>query len=736
MDARATGDPTWDQQRASVPEEWATGAYRLDKAPYREVFVRNTNYLRSTKDYEFVPTQYRRLRDECSWWLWTIWADGSRKIDPAMLTWWGRAITSLADKRAPFTATSCDEVSVGEFEPALIIREALCEFYRRNNRYPSPGNTRNLESAADSIYDYVTVRCTDTPWWEHDTWDLRLDPRIPRREHEPHAERVINLGGLEPQWLREGLRYWLSQTLTLGQYTWTTACTRATSVGTYYGHYATLRGIRSPAVAQTLPALRVEFMEYLAYLRSSKATGTGKALAATGVNAAQSHVQSFYTFMADDARAAVEFTGDPRWGELTVNHTRLWAPGRTPKRAGNKRPVRYYTQAEYARLLAHLPILATPTTETVTIDHEGIARTFRGLGDPQAARIWEIQALTGRRASEICMLDRNPVTMIDFGGDPGSGEADPDAYVARLRYQQTKVDDVDPTILVSQAVVNITVEQQAWIAKERPEAVNGPYLFVQPRGNSKGLNARSYRSYSDALKRLNQATGLTDDSGKALVYTETHRLRHTKATNLLNAGVPVHVLQRYLGHRSPEMSMRYAQTLDTTARDAFLKHKQIGADGREVNIAAQDLIDLQQLDRRADRALPNGMCLLPPTKTCDKGNACLPCGSFATDITHLPEHRQQRKRTAALIRVRQEQFERRNGTPMPETNVWLQGRLRELASLDAIIQRLEATTGDDTAGSVKGAGCSGKTTPLTLTTEPTSRDAARQALTDRLGIQP
>lgn len=472
-------------------------------------------------------------------------------------------------------------------------------------------------------------------------------------------------------------------------------------------------------------------MDYLSLLRSPDATGKGGAMAGTGVNACQSHVQSFYAFMADNAEAAAEFTGNPRWGELSVTHTRLWAPGHTPKRAGNKREVRYYTNGEFARLLAHLPVLAAPTRDTLTIEHEGITHTYRGLGDPQAARIWELQALTGRRASEICMLDRQPLTLIDFGAEPAAGPADPDAFVARLRYQQTKVDGVDPTILVTQAVVTIVQEQQAWLAEHRPEAADSPYVFVQPRRNARGLNPRTYRSYADALKRLNKATALTDDSGKPLVYTETHRLRHTRATALLNSGVPVHVLQRYLGHRSPEMSMRYAQTLDTTAQDAFLEHKQVGADGREVTIAPQDLIDLQQLDRRADRALPNGLCLLPPTKTCDKGNACLPCGSFATDVTYLDEHTTQRDRIAALVQVRQEQFEQRHGTPMPDKNPWLAERLRELASLDAIITRLEQ---DDarTGTSVKGAGASGKTTPLTLTTNPARRDAARQALQDRL----
>jgi len=30
-------------------------------------------------------------------------------------------------------------------------------------------------------------------------------------------------------------------------------------------------------------------------------------------------------------------------------------------------------------------------------------------------------------------------------------------------------------------------------------------------------------------------------------FQRTHRMRHTKATDLLNAGVPIHVVQRYMG---------------------------------------------------------------------------------------------------------------------------------------------------------------------------------------------
>jgi len=48
----------------------------------------------------------------------------------------------------------------------------------------------------------------------------------------------------------------------------------------------------------------------------------------------------------------------------------------------------------------------------------------------------------------------------------------------------------------------------------------------------------------------------------------THRLRHTYATELLNAGMTLYGIMRLLGHRSIHMTMRYAAlSQDTVARD-------------------------------------------------------------------------------------------------------------------------------------------------------------------------
>ena len=171
--------------------------------------------------------------------------------------------------------------------------------------------------------------------------------------------------------------------------------------------------------------------------------------------------------------------------------------------------------------------------------------------------------------------------------------------------------------------------------------------------------------------------------------------------------MPIHVVQRYLGHLTPAMTMHYAQTLAETAEAEFLRFRKLTADARPVQADPRDLYDMLQLDSRTDRVLPNGWCLLPPRQSCDRGNACLTCGKFATDATFLPELRVQKERTLTLIDSRQAAFTARTGAPMAPGNVWLDGRQREADALGAIITALETapeTPADGKAQSAVGAG--------------------------------
>ncbi|KZS69757.1 hypothetical protein A4G29_01380 [Mycobacterium kansasii] len=86
-------------------------------------------------------------------------------------------------------------------------------------------------------------------------------------------------------------------------------------------------------------------------------------------------------------------------------------------------------------------------------------------------------------------------------------------------------------------------------------------------------------------------------------FSQTHRLRHTRATELRNDGVPIHVVQRYLGHKSPEITLRYAATLAATAEAEFLKHKKIGAQASLMALAAHTQKRRDSVDTRAPKAL-------------------------------------------------------------------------------------------------------------------------------------
>jgi hypothetical protein len=131
-----------------------------------------------------------------------------------------------------------------------------------------------------------------------------------------------------------------------------------------------------------------------------------------------------------------------------------------------------------------------------------------------------------------------------------------------------------------------------------------------------------------------------------------------------------------------------------------------------------------ELDKRTDRILPNGWCLLPPRQACDKGNACLTCEKFTTDASFLPELQTQQLRTGQLIDERRQAFKTRTGQQMSPDNVWLAGRLQEQDALGRIIIRIEQTRlADGSVHAVRGAGVAARTDAITAEVEGSRWDA-------------
>ena len=157
--------------------------------------------------------------------------------------------------------------------------------------------------------------------------------------------------------------------------------------------------------------------------------------------------------------------------------------------------------------------------------------------------------------------------------------------------------------------------------------------------------------------------------------------------------------------------MRYAHTLRETHEREFLRYKKITAQGSDLELDPRDLFTLIELGKRTDRVLPNGLCMLPPRQTCDRGNACLTCDKFTTDASYLPEHEAQLRKLSELIAQRQEAFRARTGENMTPSNVWLEQRLTEQRALQKIIAALsEPELSSDPDQAVRGAGTTARAT--------------------------
>jgi hypothetical protein len=122
-----------------------------------------------------------------------------------------------------------------------------------------------------------------------------------------------------------------------------------------------------------------------------------------------------------------------------------------------------------------------------------------------------------------------------------------------------------------------------------------------------------------------------------------------------NSGVPQHVVQKLLGHASPNMTGHYAKVHDTTIREAFDRYQsqRVNIDGRRVGYdpdaptASAEWVK-QNLNRVRD-SLPNGYCSRPAQQDCPHPNACLTCPDFQTTPEFLDIHRRQQATNRRLI---------------------------------------------------------------------------------------
>jgi site-specific recombinase XerD len=166
------------------------------------------------------------------------------------------------------------------------------------------------------------------------------------------------------------------------------------------------------------------------------------------------------------------------------------------------------------------------------------------------------------------------------------------------------------------------------IGDYRTAHVDGGNPLLLPRENGRPLDRHT-------------VTRLINKAGTAagLAHIHPHQLRHTLATQAINRGMTLEAIAALLGHRSLDMTLRYAKIANRTVADEYFavteKVESLYQQGQPL---PADTIGprMARLRREHHRLLGNGYCTRPPELDCAFEAICETCTFFQTSIEFRP----------------------------------------------------------------------------------------------------
>jgi site-specific recombinase XerD len=179
--------------------------------------------------------------------------------------------------------------------------------------------------------------------------------------------------------------------------------------------------------------------------------------------------------------------------------------------------------------------LATPLVLPKPMPDADLVAFFQVIDAARDRLIFLWMLRCGLRVSEVCALTWEAM----------------DQQAGTIRINQGK-GRVDRIVYLAP---DVTQTLEGWRRHQPP----GVYLFPSP----KPQRAHLFRSMINRLMDQYLAA-----AGLPRQYSP-HSLRHTFATQLLNAGVPLEVLKELMGHYSIALTLRYAQLYDTTKKQQY-----------------------------------------------------------------------------------------------------------------------------------------------------------------------
>ena len=163
--------------------------------------------------------------------------------------------------------------------------------------------------------------------------------------------------------------------------------------------------------------------------------------------------------------------------------------------------------------------------------------------------------------------------------------------------------------------------------------------LLLPRENGRALDRHTV---TRMINRAGAAAGLG--------HIHPHQLRHTLATQAINRGMSLEAIAALLGHRSLDMTLRYAKIASRTVADEYfaVTEKVEALYGQPAQLPADAAgPKMARLRREHHRLLGNGYCTRPPQLDCAFEAICETCTYFQTSIAFRPTLQAQHDHAAA-----------------------------------------------------------------------------------------
>ena len=252
-----------------------------------------------------------------------------------------------------------------------------------------------------------------------------------------------------------------------------------------------------------------------------------------------------------------------------------------------------------------------------------------------------------------------------------------------------KTNVLNHKVPITDEVAALVTTQRQYVEEHVPPERNPHrYLFPAQTEDRTGLalNANAFRY---VLTSFSKKARLTAEAGNAF-YLKAHAFRHTKAVELINIGMSLFYVQKWMAHLSPPMTMVYAKLLDPTMRraweEAFARGAvRIDAAGVPTSVDPEQLVKEQEIEWEHIRhnldavRLPNGYCFKPKKAHCPtQETPCYTGHHFCTTPDFLPQFEREEREMRELIELGEK----------AGSEIWVERNTQKLGRLLPVIQVL------------------------------------------------